>query len=321
MGQGQPRALTLQEIEAEMLAQAARRRQQEQERQMEQLLLQQRQQQQIEEQRMLREQELRQRDLLLQQQQQQQQKDLHYQRILQMQQRQQAQIQQQQQLQGPQRTPPPRMLPGVSQSPRFMEHQRTQQALLLQEQERQQQILLQERERQHQRLLQDRDQRQVQQMLEQQHRIEELEKRLAHNLMLENKPGSPWQGLHDGPQFVGEQHLPVQRQFATPSPARHLLQQQQQAQFGHGLRDQQQVPQSLQMQQRLLAELAQHGMEVGGNQEHLRVEAMRKILEAEKMEEKRRRKAQKLAYMVGYTFVATESTLLTLQSRLATMIS
>jgi DNA topoisomerase 2-associated protein PAT1 len=65
------------------------------------------------------------------------------------------------------------------------------------------------------------------------------------------------------------------------------------------------------MQQRLLAELVAHGDLAAdlhgvskGDQEALRVEAMRKIVEAEKMEEKRRRKAAKIAYMVGTTVVS-----------------
>lgn len=59
------------------------------------------------------------------------------------------------------------------------------------------------------------------------------------------------------------------------------------------------------MQQRLLAELVAQG-ELPANlhgiakadQEALMVEAMRKIVEAERMEEKRRRKAAKIAHMV-----------------------
>ena len=62
--------------------------------------------------------------------------------------------------------------------------------------------------------------------------------------------------------------------------------------------------QNIQLQQRLLADLAQvdfsrelHGASPA-EQEALRVEAMRKIVETEKMEEKRRRKAAKIAHMV-----------------------
>ena len=63
-------------------------------------------------------------------------------------------------------------------------------------------------------------------------------------------------------------------------------------------------PQNIQLQQRLLADLAQvdfsrelHGASPA-EQEALRMEAMRKIVETEKMEEKRRRKAAKIAHMV-----------------------
>ena len=63
--------------------------------------------------------------------------------------------------------------------------------------------------------------------------------------------------------------------------------------------------QNIQLQQRLLADLAQvdfsrelHGASPA-EQEALRMEAMRKIVETEKMEEKRRRKAAKIAHMVG----------------------
>lgn len=72
----------------------------------------------------------------------------------------------------------------------------------------------------------------------------------------------------------------------------------------------------VQMQQRLLAQMAQQefshalggfgplngqGGTVGGkNQEALKAEAMRKIMEAEKQEGKRRRKAAKIAHMVCY---------------------
>ncbi|KAG2011577.1 topoisomerase II [Coprinopsis cinerea AmutBmut pab1-1] len=304
--QQQQRVRTLQEIEEEMLFQAARARQKQQEQEMlERAILQQR----IDEQR-LHEQELRRQELLHFQQEQQKEQ---LQRLVQLQQQQQQQIHQHQQRGSQGTPPPPRMLP-VSQSPRFLEHHR-QQALLLQQQQQQerlhqqQQLLLQqERERERQRQLM---------LLEEQRRMEELEKRLAHNLMLENKPGSPWRGHQEAPQFPNE-HL-AHRQFATPSPARHLLQQQQQhGQFGPGVVVglQEGIPlsqqQSLQLQQRLLAEMSQqeyardvHGM--GPNQEQLRLEAMRKILEAEKMEEKRRRKAQKLAYMARYNDLMTQS--------------
>ena len=64
-----------------------------------------------------------------------------------------------------------------------------------------------------------------------------------------------------------------------------------------------------QLQQRLLSELAQAELirEMAGlspaEQETLRAEAMRKIVETEKMEEKRRRKAAKIAHMVCHSAV------------------
>ena len=72
----------------------------------------------------------------------------------------------------------------------------------------------------------------------------------------------------------------------------------------------------MQMQQRMLAQLAQqefsqsmnvingsNGQDLPNskNQEALRAEAVRKIMEAERQEGKRRRKAQKIAHMVNFT--------------------
>ena len=69
-------------------------------------------------------------------------------------------------------------------------------------------------------------------------------------------------------------------------------------------------PQNIQLQQRLLADLAQvdfsrelHGASPA-EQEALRMEAMRKIVETEKMEEKRRRKAAKIAHMVAIALLS-----------------
>lgn len=66
-------------------------------------------------------------------------------------------------------------------------------------------------------------------------------------------------------------------------------------------------PQNIQLQQRLLAELAQveYLRDFQGatqaEQEALRAEAMRKIVETEKMEDRRRKKAAKIAHMVSCT--------------------
>ena len=77
------------------------------------------------------------------------------------------------------------------------------------------------------------------------------------------------------------------------------------------------LPQNIQMQQRLLAEMAQaeflstmqgpglserDARETRELQEMLRLEAMRKIMEAERMEEKRKRKLDKIAHMVRSIF-------------------
>jgi DNA topoisomerase 2-associated protein PAT1 len=198
-----------------------------------------------------------------------------------------------------QRTPPPRMIP-TSQSPRFLEHQRH--IMLLQ----QQQELQLQQQQQHLRELQE------------QLRIEELERRMAAQMTLErNRNGSPF----------NPRRTPIKYTTAEIQAA-HLFQQQQQQQLL--LQQQQQYrrqrsrspavsashfpaplqeglsyhPQNIQLQQRLLADLAQvdfsrelHGASPA-EQEALRMEAMRKIVETEKMEEKRRRKAAKIAHMV-----------------------
>ncbi|KAJ2927810.1 hypothetical protein H1R20_g9280, partial [Candolleomyces eurysporus] len=300
-GAQQARPRTLQEIEEEMLMaavlQAKRREEEERALQMERLLLQQQElQRQEEEQRRyleLRQQKEHQ-DRLYEQQQ--------YQRLAAQFQQQQQQQQQQQYQQ--QRTPPPRMLPS-SQSPRFLEHQRHQTAVLLQ-QERQQQLLLQERERQQQQL-QERRQRQIQELLEQQ----EMERRMAQ-AALEDK--RLWQ-QQEGHAYLHEHQ---QRGFNSPSPARHLQQQLQLGRLPPGSNSHEISPQTIQMQQRLLNEMAQsefardvQGMQIPGgqgiSQEQLRAEAMKRIVEHERMEEKRRRKAQKIAHMSRYNDLMTQS--------------
>ncbi|KAG6335732.1 hypothetical protein ID866_3356 [Astraeus odoratus] len=73
------------------------------------------------------------------------------------------------------------------------------------------------------------------------------------------------------------------------------------------------LPQNIQMQQRLLSEMAQAEFmrEMQGisqvEQDALRAEAMRKIMETERMEEKRRRKASKIAHMSRYNDLMTQS--------------
>ncbi|KAF6752981.1 topoisomerase II [Ephemerocybe angulata] len=294
------RPRTLQEIEEEMLmALQAKQREEEEQVQMERLQILRHQQElrhrqelqrQEEERRLLEMRQLQQKEIqerLYEQQQ--------YQRLLQYQQQQQPQQQ---------RTPPPRMLP-VSQSPRFLEHQRQQAAILLQ-QERQQQLLLQERDRQQQ-LLQERRQRQIQELLEQQ----EMERRMAQ-ASLEDK--HHWQ-QNEIRGFASEhQH----RSFNTPSPARHLQQQLHQGRISQGAIPHENISlnqqQSLQLQQRLLADMTQnefsrdlHGRNGPQIPQDLSAEAMRKIVEAEHQEERRRRKAHKIAHMARYNDLMTQS--------------
>lgn len=191
---------------------------------------------------------------------------------LQQQEQQRLQLQrlmQQQQLQ--QRTPPPRMLP-VSQSPRFLEHQR--------------QLL------------------QLQQQQQEQLQVEELQRQLANNLSLQQDSRRRMAGPTDYEiQAAQLLHQQQQRRQRSQSPAIN--------QFNGSPQDL--APQNIQLQQRLLSEMAQaefmREMQTATpkqieQQEALRAEAMRKILEAEKMEEKRRRKAAKIAHMVT-TFVPT----------------
>jgi len=257
---------TVEEIEAEMRAAVQHSRA----RQKEILLQQQMQHEEEERQRILQEQEL-QRQLLLQQEQHQ----LHMQRLLQHQREQQYQ-----------RTPPPRMLP-TSQSPRFLEQQR--QLLLLQ---------------QHQ------EQQLQQQRIQEQIRIDEMERQLLarHGAAIQQRRQSPnpamlrhrqSSGLSLSDAF-GQQHRRQESQ--SPSNGNHRYS----TTLQEGLVLP--TPQNIQLQQRLLSEMAQvefiRNVQSGNphaviEQEALRMEAMRKILETEQMEEKRRRKAAKIAHMVS----------------------
>ncbi|KXN86630.1 DNA topoisomerase 2-associated protein pat1 [Leucoagaricus sp. SymC.cos] len=214
-----------------------------------------------------------------------QERELECQHLLQLQEQQRLQrlIQQQQQQQ--QRTPPPRML-SVSQSPRFFEHQR--QFLQLQQQ--------QQRQQQQQEQLQ----------------MEELQRQLLNNLSLQQQANSDPRRRLAGPtdyeiqaaQLLHQQQLQQRRQ-RSQSPSVN------QVSSPHDL-----APQNIQLQQRLLSEMAQAEFmrEIQATtprqleqQEALRAEAMKKILEAEKMEEKRRRKAAKIAHMSRYNDLMTQS--------------
>lgn len=263
---------TLQEIESEMRASVEQSRQ-------EALLRERQQQYYLEQQRLLQQKQREEEEFLRQE----EEREFQRQRLLYQQE--QAQIQRQQQLHAHQhRTPPPRMLP-VSQSPRFMEHQQRQILLLQQQQEQQQLLRLQQ--------------------LQEQLRVEELERQLRSQhistIPPDRQPSGPTLADMEALQHQQLQHQLRQR---SRSPGHRSLP------LEDGLPY---LPHSIQLQQRLLSELAQaeflrdmQGLPQA-DQEALRVEAMRKILEAEKMEEKRRRKAAKIAHMVGF-LVSLEAT-------------
>lgn len=254
-------ARTLQEIEAEMRLAAQQARQRQELESQQQLQLQ-------------REHEIR----LMEQEQQQ---ERHH--LQQLQQQQHRLGQHQHQLQS---TPPPRMVHHAhtqlprTQSPRFQhQHQHQHQILLLQqEQERQQQERLKE--------------------LQERLRTEEIERQLRAQQISQIQRQPSVQARRQ----ASYADLQMLQQRRTHSPAYlgvgsgESLINQQNAQL---------LPQSIQLQQRLLSEMAQAEFmrDMQGisqiEQDTLRAEAMRKIMETERMEEKRRRKALKIAHMVG----------------------
>ncbi|KAL4250335.1 PAT1 family protein [Abortiporus biennis] len=234
-------------------------------------------------------------------------------------------------------TPPPRMHPH-SQSPRFHQQQQQHQIHLLQQQQQRQLLELQEqRKRQEQLQLLE---------LQEQLRLEEMERqavlRAQQQQQQELRAQHQMQLLNN--QFMQQQHRqsPVsrgrltpsmselqqhQRRYGRQSPASIAAAQQQQIQqevpFQHSL---QYLPRDIQMQQRLLAEMAQaefltsmqgasplgisgerESVEDRELQEALRAEAMRKIMEAERMEEKRRKKLEKIRHMSRYNDLMTQS--------------
>ena len=237
-------------------------------------------------------QESRQRDLLVLQQRKLLEEEQHM-RLLQEQERQKRLFQEQQHQQQLQRllqhqqerTPPPRMMP-VSQSPRFLEHPR--QILMLQHQQEQQQ----------QQRLQD---------LQEQLRLEELERRMIAQMTLQQTQNGNQNNLHRQASHLSLAEIQAaqafhqqQRRQRSRSPAigNHQISASLQESVQHHAN-------KIQLQQRLLSEMAQ--AEFSGDfqavsqadQEALRAEAMRKIVEAEKMEEKRRKKAAKIAHMAS----------------------
>lgn len=213
-------------------------------------------------------------------------------------------------------TPPPRMHPH-SQSPRFHQQQQQHQIHLihLQQQQQQQRQLLE--------LQEQRERQQQQQLLQlqEQLRLEELERQRQIRLQQQQQQQQQLQTASPSAGHLHGQLLHHQRHVSGGlSPAlsdrtsRHLGRQSPAADapFGQNMAY---LPQDIQMQQRLLAEMAQaefiNSMQTGTPQaerdareeremqEILRAEAMKKIMEAERMEEKRRRKHAKIAHMVG----------------------
>ncbi|KAG2354955.1 topoisomerase II-associated protein PAT1 [Suillus spraguei] len=269
---------TLQEIEAEMRAAQQKRKQQEG------MLLQVQLQQELQREEELRRQEesRRQEEFRVQ--------ELERQDLQRFQQehlladRMRARLEQEQQLRVQQqaRMSTPRLAPHLAPSPRFnQQHQHQQQILLLQqEQERQQQERLKE--------------------LQERLRMEELERQLRAQQLSQLQQQQP--------NLLARRQSPyADTQRRTHSPvidSQYALFNQQNTQY---------IPQSIQLQQRLLSEMAQvefmrdmQGISQA-EQEALRVEAMRKIMETERMEERRRRKAAKIAHMSRYNDLMTQS--------------
>ncbi|KAG5221246.1 topoisomerase II-associated protein [Salix suchowensis] len=189
---------------------------------------------------------------------------------------------------------------------RLQLQQEQQQQLQLQQLQRlQQQQYLQERAHQHN----QQEQQQQQRLLELQERlrIEDLDRQLRATQISQLSQGpTAHRRTPSGPTIAEYQTAILQQQLqqqqqntAVSTPSRRLGN----VPLGQGLNY---LPQSIQLQQRLLSELAQaeflRDMHGGApvDQEALRTEALRKIVEAEQMEEKRRRKAMKIARMVCF---------------------
>lgn len=232
---------------------------------------------------------------------------------------------------------PPRLHPHA-QSPRFHQYHQEQQIQLLEQerlrqiedlrqQERLQLIAQMERERQRER------QREREQLLREAQQARYLE--IQQQRQLDRR-----QAQAQAAAAAGRMTPPVaaelqQRRYGHHSPANNYptQRQEQQAVDAPFQQSMQYLPRDIQMQQRLLAEMAQAEFQRlnilqasaaaiagGGNnhplyttgdideerehQETLRAEAMRKIMEAERMEEKRRRKLEKIRHMVLFTVCA-----------------
>lgn len=141
--------------------------------------------------------------------------------------------------------------------------------------------------------------------------MEELERQLRSQHLHQQRGAGLPQRQSSGPT-LGEVQAAEQllrRRQQQRSPAAFLDSPAVEAPFQQSL---QYLPQDIQMQQRLLAEAAQieflNQLKASPNpleQEALRAEAMRKIMEAERMEDKRRRKQAKLAHMVLFLLHAS----------------
>ncbi|KZT65665.1 hypothetical protein DAEQUDRAFT_731228 [Daedalea quercina L-15889] len=222
-------------------------------------------------------------------------------------------------------SPPPRMHPH-SQSPRFHQQQQQHQIHLmhLQQQQQERQLLELARQRERQGMLQEQQLLQQQQQLQlmEQLRLEEIER--ARQLRLQQM------------QSANHLHSPMVHQRQSPALSeRHprSLGRQSPAALGVGglggapldvpfQQSMPYLPQDIQLQQRLLAEMAQaeflNSMQGGPQnerevreehemQELLRAEAMRKIMEAERSDQKRRRKQAKIQHMSRYNDLMTQS--------------
>ncbi|EPQ56435.1 hypothetical protein GLOTRDRAFT_138166 [Gloeophyllum trabeum ATCC 11539] len=206
----------------------------------------------------------------------------------------------QQLLQAQARTPPPRLHPHA-QSPRF--HQ-LQQHILIQQQQQQQQQQLQLQDLQEQLRMEELER----QMRAQQ--ITQLQQQQQQMLMRRQSPSGPTLAEIQAAQHLAQLQQEQRRRQHSPA-----LSADQRYHISQPVEDNSQyLPQNIQMQQRLLAELAHaefvrdYGTpQTQEEQEALRAEAVRKIMEAERMEEKRRRKAAKIAHMSRYNDLMTQS--------------
>lgn len=215
-------------------------------------------------------------------------------------------------------SPPPRMHPH-SQSPRFHQQQQQHQIHLIhlqqQQQERQLLELAKQRERQsllqeQQLLLQQQQQRQQQLQLMEQMRLEEMERARQIRLQHANHMNSPLVHQRHSPALSERYQRSLGRQSPAIASAGGLGGTPLDVPFQQSIPY---LPQDIQLQQRLLAEMAQveflnsmqgapqserEVREEREMQELLRAEAMRKIMEAERSDVKRRRKQAKIQHMV-----------------------